>query len=112
MQEREGKQYEELRKEIAAELYENDKPLSKATPDDMAKALEERNLAVIILMVNPEDVGSEQAKANIVYGDGNLEEQDMRDILLRLGNAVLTQEFDKMTRKLEDLENQLSRGRR
>lgn len=107
VEEREGKVYEKLRKEIAAEMYRDDKPVSKATPNDMVNALEAQGFAAIILTLNPRDVGNENAKASITFGDGNMTEEDMRETLMRLGNAVLNQEFNKMARRVEELSEHL-----
>ncbi len=107
VEEREGKVYEQLRKEIEAEIYRDDKPLSKASPGDMATALENRGFAAIILTFNPNDIGKDNATASIAYGDGNMSEEDMRETLMRLGNSVLNQEFDKMARRVEKLSERL-----
>jgi hypothetical protein len=107
VEEREGEIYKKLRKEIEEAIYKDDKPLSKATPGDMAQALEDRGFAAIVLTFNPRDIGKENAKASIAYGDGNLSEEDMRETLRNLGNAVLTQEFNKMAKRLEELSERL-----
>jgi DNA-directed RNA polymerase subunit M/transcription elongation factor TFIIS len=107
VEEREGNVYEKLRKEIAAEMYRDDTPVSKATPNDMVNALEAQGFAAIILTLNPRDVGNENATASIVFGDGNMTEEDMRETLMRLGNAVLNQELNKMARRMEELSDRL-----
>jgi hypothetical protein len=100
VEQREGKVYQELRKEIEAEIYGDDKPLSKATPGEMATALENQGFAVIILTFNPEDIGKEDAKASIAYGDGNMSEEDMRETLMRLGNAVMARRIEELSDRL------------
>jgi hypothetical protein len=100
VEQREGKVYQELRKEIEAEIYRDDKPLSKATPGEMATALENQGFAAIILTFNPEDIGKENANASIAYGDGNLSEEDMRETLMRLGNAVMARRIEELSDRL------------
>jgi len=107
VQQGEGEVYEKLRKEIEAEVYRDDKPLSKATPGEMATALENQGFAAIVLTFNPRDIGKDNVKASIAYGDGNLTEEDMRSLLMTLGNSVLNQEFNKMSQRLEELSDRL-----
>lgn len=68
VEEREGKVYEKLRKEIEAEIYRDDKPLSTASPGDMATALENRGFAAIVLTFDPRDIGRQCEGFNCLRG--------------------------------------------
>ncbi len=92
----ESEAYDRLRKEVLAEVDQEDPRVSVATPSAMIDALGERGLAGILITFKGEEVddlldGEGTIKASVSFTDDYLDEADMRKVIGTMGARFLSQ---------------------
>lgn len=85
---KESEAYQKIRSEVIADIDKDNPRIADATPNQMVNALEEKELAAILITYDEGQIGDDQTEANIVFGD-NLDEGEMKRVLMMLGTHFI-----------------------